>query len=120
MPPILLSPQAKLSEIGNVSVANADGARCERRRHPVRPKAKSTWGNRRSELPKPITSLGGWLLPDRMEIRAHDWTPGPKHRMENSHGRIYRSRRVDERDVSLDPPQVNGSGAASAHLNPKS
>jgi hypothetical protein len=61
MPPILLSPQAKLSEIGNVSVANADGARCERRRHPVRPKAKSTWGNRRSELPKPITSLGGWL-----------------------------------------------------------
>ena len=23
----------------------------------------STWGNRRSELPKPITSLGGWLFP---------------------------------------------------------
>jgi hypothetical protein len=34
MPPILGSPQAKLSEIGNISVPNADGARCERRRAP--------------------------------------------------------------------------------------
>src|SRR5215469_14483714 len=30
-----------------------------------------------ASCPKPITSLGGWLFPDRMEIRAHDWTPGP-------------------------------------------
>jgi hypothetical protein len=21
--------------------------------------------------------LGGWLFPDKMEVRAHDWTPGP-------------------------------------------
>src|ERR1700741_2020889 len=32
----------------------------------------STWGNRGSESP-----LSRWLFPDRMEIRAHDWTPGP-------------------------------------------
>ena len=31
-----------------------------------------------ASCPKPITSLGGWLFPDRMEIRAHDWTPGPR------------------------------------------
>ena len=32
----------------------------------------STWGNRGSESP-----LNQWLFPDRMEMRAHDWTPGP-------------------------------------------
>ena len=28
---------------------------------------------------------------------------GPRHRMENSHGRLYRARRVDERDGGVNP-----------------
>ena len=39
----------------------------------------STWGNRGSESPLKQSHRHGswWLFPDRMEIRAHDWTPGP-------------------------------------------
>jgi hypothetical protein len=39
MPRILRSPGSKSFKLENVSVPNADGPRCERRRHPRRPKA---------------------------------------------------------------------------------
>jgi hypothetical protein len=44
MPRILRSPGSKSFRLENVSVSNADGARCERRRHLRRPKAKSAKG----------------------------------------------------------------------------
>jgi hypothetical protein len=44
MPRILRSPGSKLFSLENVSVPNADGARCERRRHLRLPKAKSVPG----------------------------------------------------------------------------
>ena len=46
MPRILRSPGSKSFRLENVSVPNADGARCERRRHPRRPKAKSALGQK--------------------------------------------------------------------------
>ena len=43
----LAKPQGSKSfKLENVSVPNADGARCERRRHPRRPKAKSAQGHK--------------------------------------------------------------------------
>ncbi len=45
--------------------------------------------------------LGGWLFPDKMEVRAHDLDAGLKHLMENSRGRIYRPRRINERDFNF-------------------
>ena len=47
MPRILRSPGSKSFRLENVSVPNADGARCERRRHRRRPKAKSAKGQSR-------------------------------------------------------------------------
>src|ERR1700682_5230918 len=44
MPRILRSPGSKSFRLENVSVPNADGARCERRQHPRRLKAKSALG----------------------------------------------------------------------------
>jgi hypothetical protein len=49
MPRILRSPGSKSFRLENVSVSNADGARCERRRHLRRPKAKSAKGVRRAK-----------------------------------------------------------------------
>src|SRR5260370_14175345 len=49
MPRILRSPGSKSFRLENVSVPNADGARCERRQHPRRPKAKSALGVRRAK-----------------------------------------------------------------------
>jgi hypothetical protein len=40
----------------NVSVPNADGARCERRQHPRRPKAKSALAQKRRFELRPVTS----------------------------------------------------------------
>jgi hypothetical protein len=39
-----------------------------------------TWGNRGASRPEAGNGhilKSGWLFPDRMEVRAHDWTPGP-------------------------------------------
>jgi hypothetical protein len=56
MPRILRSPGSKSFRLENVSVSNADGARCERRRHLRRPKAKSALGQKRRFDRAPITS----------------------------------------------------------------
>src|SRR6266702_5126745 len=44
MPRILRSPGSKSFRLENVSVPNADGARCERGGHPRRPKARPALG----------------------------------------------------------------------------
>lgn len=45
--------------------------------------------------------LAGWLSPDRMKNGLTIDT-GPKHRTEDSHGTVYRSRRIHERDGNID------------------
>src|SRR5260370_41045835 len=60
------APGSKSFRLEIVSVPNADGARCERRRHPRRPKAKSAKGVRRDKAalssgcePHPATAPAG-------------------------------------------------------------
>jgi hypothetical protein len=58
MPRVLRSPRSKSFRLENVSVPNADVARCERRRHPWRPETKSAWGqSRRFDRVQPTSGL---------------------------------------------------------------
>ncbi|RRH90105.1 hypothetical protein EH240_33415 [Mesorhizobium tamadayense] len=52
----------------------------------------------------PAITAHDWKVaaPRYDEIRALDWTPDPAS-MENSHDRVYRSRRIYERDGNFDP-----------------
>lgn len=64
--------------------------------------------------------LAGWLSPDRMKNRLTIDT-GPRHRTEDNHGTVYRSRRIPERDGNLDPGQDGkriwrGKCASDPHL----
>jgi hypothetical protein len=75
MPRILRSPGSKSFRLENVSVPNEDGARCERRQHPRRPKAKFALGQNRKYRCFHVESA----LPPRTDIRQLDpATPSPK------------------------------------------
>jgi hypothetical protein len=66
MPRILRSPGSRSFRLENVSVPIADGARCERRRHPRRPKAKSVSG----QTQKSERATGQSALPSRTDVAS--------------------------------------------------
>jgi hypothetical protein len=52
-----------------------------------------------------LGTLAGWLSPDRMKNGLTIDT-GPRHRTEDSHAAVYRSRRIHERWSGCRPPKT--------------
>lgn len=61
--------------------------------------------------------LAGWLSPDRMKNGLTIGT-GPKHRTEDSHGTVNRSRRLHEIDGNLDPAGRYENFAGQVRVRP--
>ena len=84
------APGVNHFRLENVSVPNADGARCERRRHSRRPKAKSAPGQKRRFDIRPITSD----LPQTPDIRCTAPTDVMCHNRRRTAGRMIRVPQV--------------------------
>ena len=67
MPRILRSPRSKSFRLENVSVPNADGARCGRRRHPERTQSEVRLG---SKIGPVIARIGRKYVSNRLEADA--------------------------------------------------
>jgi hypothetical protein len=87
MPRILRSPGGKPFKLENVSVPNADGARCERRWHPRRPKAKSDLGQSRRFDVRPVTSGPPQSTDIVRPARLVRFVPNPDIRLGSSQSR---------------------------------
>src|SRR5438552_10753838 len=76
--------------------------------HPMalrrRKQGPSTWGNRGSGHPPTVTVWKLVAVPRYDGSTGSRPEAGPKHLMENSHGRVYRPRCVDERHRGLYSP----------------
>ncbi len=68
MPRILRSPRSKSFRLENVSVPNADGARCGRRRNPERTQSEVRLGSRCEELD--LSKPGPPCLTERTSTRC--------------------------------------------------
>jgi hypothetical protein len=111
MPRIILrSPRSKSFRLENVSVPNADGARCERRRHRRRPKAKSAQGVIR-DRPETVASPAMSAVPLNRGHRQFE-PSGPKSAI---FGLMRRSKRhLYSITLSACPGSEGGTARPSA------